>query len=272
MKKICSCCVAVLIALSLPQFSFSQFQDEPSLRIKPGIHFEYFSRKITWDDKTHTSDMKSFMIALDTEFEMEWGLSLNGIVGFAMTSFDGLVFRQLPFSVELDAGNIEGYILGAELKKSLFSLNNLEVGVFGQIVHNIGKKKDWDITVLNVQGTVTGKPTWTRASVGPVFKYTGLERFYPYLRVCYNKLWATFQMEQNIQNPEEGKKPLEGTEEKEINGTNMFEGTLGSILELGKGFSLRGEIHLLPYSYKDEEGKNHNGIDMGLLAVAAFSF
>jgi len=263
MKKICSYCVAALIALSLPQFSFPQFQDEPSLRIKPGIHFEYFSRKITWDDKKHTSDMKSTMIALNTEFEMEWGFSLNGIVGFAMTSFDGLVFRQLPFSVELDVGNIEGYILGAELKKSLFSFNNFEIGVFGQIVHNIGKKKDWDITVLNVQGTATGKPTWTRASVGPVFKYTGLERFYPYLRVCYNKLWGTFQMDQVI-------KTLEGTEEKEINEKNAFEGTLGSILELGKGFSLKGEIHIIPYSGGiDLDG---GGINLGFLAVAAFSF
>ncbi|MDH4217222.1 MAG: hypothetical protein OEY18_06015 [Candidatus Aminicenantes bacterium] len=265
MKKISSYLVAVLIVLSLPRSSFPQIQEEPSFRIKPGIHFEYFSRKITWDDKKHTSDLKSTMIALNTELEMDWGLSLNGIIGFAMTSFDGLVFRQLPFSVELEVGNIEGYILGAELKKSLFSLNNFEIGVFGQIVHNIGKKKDWDTTVLNVQGTITGKPTWTRASVGPVFQYTGLERFYPYLRVCYNKLWGTFQMDQVIQT-------LEGTEEKKINGTNMFEGTLGSIFELGKGFSFRGEIHLLPYSYKDEEGKNRNGIDMGFLAVAAFSF
>lgn len=263
MKKICSYCLAALIALCLPRFSFSQFQDEPSLRIKPGIHFEYFSRKITWDDKTHTSDVKSFMIALNTEFEMEWGLSLNGIVGFAMTSFDGLVFRQLPFSVELEVGSIEGFILGAELKKSLFSLNNLEIGVFGQIVHNIGIKKDWDITVLSVQGTVTGKPTWTRASVGPEFRYTGWERFYPYLRVGYNKLWGTFKMDQAIQT-------LSGTEKKEINEKNVFEGTLGSILELGKGFSLKGEIRMIPYSGGiDLEG---GGIDLGILVVAAFSF
>ena len=265
MKKISSYLVAVLLVLSLPRSSFPQIQEKPTLRIKPGIHFEYFSRKITWDDKNHTSDLKSTIIALNTEFEMDWGLSLNAIVGYAMSSFDSLIFRQLPFSVELDAGNIDGYILGAELRKSLFSLGNFEVGVFGQIVHKIGKKEAWDVTGLNVEGTVTGKPTWTRASVGPVFRYTGLERFYPYLRVCYNKLWGTFQMDQVIQ-------PLEGTEEKKINGTNMFEGTLGSIFELGKGFSLRGEIHLLPYSYKDEEGKNRNGIDMGFLAVAAFSF
>lgn len=263
MKKICSYCVTVLIVLCLPQFAFPQFQDEPSLRIKPGIHLEYFSRKITWDDKEHTSDMKSYMIALNTEFEMEWGFSLNGIVGFAMTSFDGLVFRQLPFSVELEVGSIEGYILGAELTKSLFSLNNLEIGITGQIVHNIGKTKDWDMPALNVQGTVTGKPTWTRASVGPVFKYTGLERFFPYLRVCYNKMWSTFQMDQVVET-------LTGTEEKEINEKNVFEATLGSIMEIGKGFSFKAEISMIPYSGGiDLEG---GGIDLGFLAVAAFAF
>jgi len=265
MKKITGYFLAALLVLSLPQFSFSQFQEESKMRIKSGIHFEYFARKITWDDKSYISDMRSTIIALNTEFEMDWGFSFSALIGYAFSDFDSLVFRKLPFSVELDVGSTGGYLLGAELRKSLFDYNNFEMEVFGQIFHNIGTKKDWEISGLNVQGTVTGKPSWTRVSIGPIIRYTALERFYPYFGLCYNGLWGTYKMEQTVQN-------LGGEEEKKIEGKGVFEGKLGSIFELGNGFIIKGEIYIIPYSFKDKQGEKSSGIDTGFMAVAAFSF
>ncbi len=256
MKKITGCLIAALVVLTLPQFSFSQSQDESKQRIKPGIHFEYFTRKITWDNKAYTSDMKSAVIALNTEFEMDWGLSFNALIGYTFTNFDSLVFRQLPFSVELDVGSTGGYLLGAELKKTLFDYSDFEMEAFGQIVHNIGSENDWEISGLAVQGTVTGKPTWTRVSIGPIFKYTALERILPYFGVCYNGLWGTYKMDQTIQT-------LQGEEEKKIDGKGIFEGKLGSIFEIGTRMMFKGEISIIPYD---------GGINLGFLAVTSFSF
>jgi hypothetical protein len=265
MKKITGCVLAGLLVLSLPQFSFSQFQDESKIRITPGFHFEYFARKIIWDEKAYISDMKSTIIALNTKFELDWGFSFNALIGYAFTNFDSLVFRQLPFSVELDVGSTGGFLFGAELRKSLFDYNDFEMEIFGQIIHNIGSKKDWEISGLNVEGTVTGKPSWTRVSIGPFFKYNAFESFYPYLGLCYNGFWGTYKMDQTVQT-------LEGEEEKKIEGTGVFESKLGSIFDLGKGFTIKGELNIIPYSSEDIQGEKSSGINLGFMAIVAFSF
>lgn len=259
MKKHFTFILAALVFFSLPQVSFPQFQDvsfSSGLRIKPGAHFEYFSRKVTWDEKQHTSELKSYIFALNTEIEINEGFSISALVGYTLSNYDALIFRQLPFSVELDAGDIGGYIFGAEIRKSLFYAYDFEFGFYGQFVYHIGKKETWDIPGLSITGTVTGKPTWMRASAGPYVKFTRLESFSPYLAVCYNNLWGQFEMQQTIQT-------LEGTEKKELQSKSLVDITLGSILNLSDYFFLKGEVHILPYS---------DGMDLGFVAIAAFSF
>jgi hypothetical protein len=264
MKKITGCVLVALFALSLPQFSFSQFQDESKIRINPGIHFEYFVRKIVWDEKAYISDMKSMIIALNTEFELDWGFSFNALIGYAFTEFDSLVFRQLPFSVELDVGSEGGFLFGAELRKSLFEYRDFEIEVFGQIIHSMGSKKNWEISGLSVEGNLNGKPSWTRVSIGPLFKYN-LESFSPYFGLCYNGLWATYKMDQTVQT-------LVGEEEKKIEGKGIIEGKIGSLFDLGRGFTIKSEIQLIPYSFEDIQGEKSSGINLGFFAIAAFSF
>jgi len=259
MKKHCMLILAVLFFFALPQVSFSQLQDvsfSSGMRIKPGARFEYFSRTVTWDDKQHTSELKSYIFALNLEIEINEGFSISALAGYALSDYDALIFRELPFSIELDAGNIGGYIFGAEIKKSLFYINDFEFGLYGQFLYHIGKEKTWDIPELSVTGTVTGKPTWMRASAGPYIKFTGLESFSPYLSVCYNNLWGRFEMQQTVQT-------LEGTEEKELQSKSLVDITLGSILTLSDYFFLKGEAHLLPY---------RDGMDLGFVVIAAFSF
>ena len=57
--------------------------------------------------------------------------------------------------------------------------------------------------------------------------------------------------------------PLEGTEEKELKSKSLLDITLGSILTLNDYFFLKGEVHILPYG---------DGVDLGIVAIAAFSF
>ena len=259
MKKHVTLSLAVLFFLCLPKSSFPQSQDisfSKGLRIRPGAHFEYFNRKLTWDEKQHTSELKSTIFALTAEIVINEGLSISALVGYTLSDYDSLIFRQLPFSVELDAGNIGGYVLGAGLRKSLVFMNDFEFGLYGQFIYQLGKEKSWDIPGINVTGTVTGKPTWMRAYAGPYFKYTGFESFFPYLSVGYNNLWGKFEMRQTIQT-------LEGTEEKELKSKSLLDITIGSILTLSDYFFLKGEVHILPYG---------DGMDLGFVAIAAFSF
>ena len=259
MKKNFTFILVALFCLCLPDVSFPQTQDvsfSNGLRINPGARFEYLSRKVTWGDENHTSDLKATQIALNLELEINEGFSISGLAGYALSDYDALTFRQLPFSVELDAGNLGGYIFGAEIKKSLFRANDFEFGLCGQFLYHIGQEKTWDVTGLNVTGKVTGKPTWMRAYAGPYIKFTGLESFAPYLAVYYNNLWGRFEMKQTIQN-------LEETEEKEVQSQSLVDITVGSILDFSDHFFLKGEVHVLPYE---------NKVDLGFVAIAAFSF
>jgi len=259
MKKIITLFLATLFFLSLPKTSYPQTQEisfSNGMRIKPGAHFEYFTREVTWDEKQYTSELKSTIFALNIEIQINEGFSISALAGYALSNYDFMIFRQLPFSVELDAGNIEGYILGAELRKSLFHINDFEFGVYGQFIYQLGKEKNWDIPGLSVTGTVTGKPTWMRASAGPYIEFTGFDYFSPYLSVSYNNLWGKFEMKQKIQS-------LKGTEEKKLKSKSLVDITLGSILNLSANFFLKGEVHVLPYD---------NGMDLGFVAIASFSF
>ncbi len=259
MKKHFTFFLAALFFFCLPQVSFPQLQDvsfSSGLRIKPGVQFEYFSRKVTWDNKNQTFDLKSKIFALNLEIEINEGFSISGLAGYALSNYDALIFRGLPFSVELPADDIGGYIFGAEIRKSLFHANDFEFGISGQFLYHIGKEETWDIPGLSVTGTVTGKPRWMRASAGPYIKFMGLESFSPYLAVCYNNLWGQFEMEQTIQT-------LKGTEEQKLKSKSLVDITLGSILNMSDNFFLKGEVHILPYG---------DGMDLGFVAIAAFSF
>ncbi len=259
MKKNIVLVLAVLFFQCFPKFSFPQSQNvsfSNRLRIKPGVQFEYFTRKVTWDEKKHSSELKSTIFALNMEFEINEGLSISALAGYTLSNYDSLIFRQIPFSVEVDTGNIGGYILGAEIRKSLFYFGDIEFGLSGQFLYHIGKEKTWDIPGLSVSGTVTGKPTWMRASAGPYIMFTGFESLSPYLSICYNKLWGRFEMTQTVQT-------LEGTEEKKLQSKSLVDITLGSILTLTDSFFLKGEVHILPSS---------DGMDLGFVAIAAFSF
>ncbi len=259
MKKKATLSLAVLLFLCLPNYSFPQTQDvsfSSGIKIKPGAYFEYFARKMTLDEKQYTSELTSYIFALNLELEINEGLSISAMAGYTLSNYESLIFRELPFSIELDVGDVGGYIFGAEARKSLLDTNGIEFGLYGQFIYYTGKEKNWDIPGLNVSGTLTGKPTWMRAAAGPYFKFTSLGSIAPYLSVCYNNLWGKFEAKQTVQT-------LNGIEEKELKSKGLIDITLGSILSLNDYFFLKGEVHVLPHS---------DGMDLGFVAIAAFSF
>lgn len=259
MKKKFNLPIGILMMLFLATLSFAQFQEEisyPKKSLKPGLGFEYFSRTIEWNGEESSSKLKSYFFTFCAEFELQKGFSLGAFIGYSFSNFDSLIFRKLPFSLELEAGGIGGVILGGEIETSIFYIKGFEIGALGQFVYYLGGKQEWEISGLNVEGTAKGKPYWMRAQIGPTFVYKGFDYFHPYLFLSFNKLWGTFRMEQIIED-------LEEEEKKKISGKSLFNISLGAIYEITEALSFKGGANIMPFK---------NGVDFGLMIKAMYSF
>ena len=237
----------------------AQDQTEYSSRqtsVKPALDFEYFSRTLSWDKNKYTSKLKSLLFSIDLKFEVQEGFDMGLILGYTLSNYDGMAFRELPFSVELGVGNINGYFFGGELNKNIVSQDNFTIDFYGQFIYMLGKRNSWSIPGLNVEGTVEGKPTWMLAQAGPVFTYMGFDSFHPYVFVSFNKLWGTFKMDETVQN-------LKGSENKKFSTSGVINMSFGTIYEVSESFNLKGQVNIIPYS---------NGFDFGVKLMAVFAF
>ncbi len=259
MKRKCHFLYGILAVLFLYAFSFPQVQQEmPSFKksIKSYLGFEYFSRTIKWNEEEAGSKLKSYFFTFGAEYELRKGFSLGAFLGYGFSDYEALIFRELPFSLELDAGGIGGFILGGEIKKSILSVKNLEIEGWGQFVYYRGGKEEWDIEGLNVEAKAEGKHYWMRAQIGPMFIYKGSGSFFPYLLISFNKLWGTFKMEETIED-------LTGKEDKEISAKSLVNISPGFLYKITEALSFKGEAKIMPFK---------DGVDLGLMIRALYSF
>lgn len=257
-----------LLSLVFLPLSFAQSEEEgliQKMTIKPGIGFEYFSRNVDisskhaegeWEEEDTDSRLKSTFLTLSIEFGLQGGFTLTPIIGYSVSDYDSLVFRKLPFSIELGVGGIKGYLVGAELKKDLISVRNFVLEASGQIMYYAGQKQEWPVTELNVEDSVKGKPYWLRGTIGPIVIYKGFDYVYPYLGISYSRLWGKFEMEQEILD-------LTGEEEKKIIGKGNLVLSPGVIYELTGALSVKGEANLIPQK---------NEVDFGIILRVLYSF
>ena len=249
----------ILLILALPCFSLAQEEREALIQsksIKLGIGLEYLSRTISWGDDNNSSRFNSLFFTLSTQFEIMEGLYASASFGYSFSSYEGLQFKELPFSLEIGERSIEGYLLGVEIKKNIVNREELEIDILGQFFRYLGSSETWQIQGLNVAGTAQGSPSWIRISIGPVFTYKGFESLTPYLYLSFNKLWGTFTMDETIQE-------LEGHEELKISGKSSFCTSLGGIYEISEIFSIKTEASFMPF---------RGGVDLGLSVKALLSF
>lgn len=249
-------CLAMFILASLLVASPSSGEEGLKFAIKPGVGIEYFSRTLHWDEDSQTSKLTSFLTVLNAEREIQEGFSLTGLLGYSSSNFNGLVFRQLPFSIDFQAGGIGGILFGIEGAKRIVSFDTFEIGGLAQFVIYLGMEKEWPVPGLSVEGKVSGKASWMRAVFGPTLTYKGFDNFSPFVSVSFNKLWGKFKMNQVIQT-------LDGEEEKKVYGESLFGLSAGAMYDVSDRFSLKGEASLLPHK---------NGVDAGISIKALYSF
>lgn len=254
--------LAMLIAfVILPSVLKAQQQQPQSLfqgiNIHPSLGAEYFNLALSWDDKAHTSKFKAYLFTLQAEIEVLEGLSLHPIVGYSLSNFDGLVFREIPFSVEMGVGHMGGIALGLGVDKRIFRFPDYELEICGQIVYSFRLwKTSWAIPDINVDGTVKGSPSWLRAQIGPVIRYLGFDYIFPYISIEYHKLWGRFKLEQDIQD-------LTGLEKKKVSSTNDIILSVGALYEMTNSFTLTGELTFYPHN---------DGLDIGAMVILKYLF
>ena len=261
--------VIILLSLFISRFSLAQTPEESifqEISVKTGLGFEFFNRSMntftldsdnnSWDKDEDGFNLKSYFFTLTAEFEILEGLSATAILGYAFSNLDSIVFRKLPFSVEMEVGQIGGLLFGGEIRKSLFYFKDFETEALGQFIYYIGTEKEWEIPGLSAEGTLEGTPSWMRASIGPVFTYRAFDYFFPYFSVNYNKLWGKYKMDQTVED-------LKGSEDKKISGKSVISISLGAIYELTDAFNIKGEASLMPYN---------GGVDLGIQLKAVYIF
>ena len=252
-----------LAALALVPAGLRAQNDVPAgIHMKPGFNFEYLSRTLSWDSDAYSSTLIMPTAYLSLDFEIARGFTFGVIAGYSFSNFDGLVFRQLPFSLDYEAGANSGFVFGAQMQKTLVSSGFWEITADAQFLAALGSTQVFTIDQLNTSGTFDAKGTWMHVQVGPTVIYHGFELFSPYIGVAYDKLWGTFTINETIGT-------LTGSEPKTVDGKGAVAVTLGTIYEPSPNFSLKLAGTFIPYSKGTGQGL---GVDLGGTVRAVFSF
>ena len=226
-------------SLALAQEENSSYVSQ--IKVRPGIQLDYFSRAVSAKDEDIENILKSYFLSLNTELQILDGFFMNAIFGYSFSNFNGMTFRKLPISLEMDVGDISGFLLGFGVQKSFLEFRNLEIDLIGQFLYSFPKQQTWSIPDLAVDGNVEGKPYWLTVQAGPLFRYTGFAYFLPYLSVGYDRLWGKFNMSEVIQD-------LKGSEEKDFSSLSHVNITLGFDYDISRAFSVKLQGTALPHA------------------------
>jgi hypothetical protein len=230
--------------------------------MKLGLGLEYFSRTLSWDDGLRSSPMTAAFGVARLEVELRKGFTLGACLGYGLSNFNGLVFRNLPFSLDYEAGTSGSFLAGIDGEADPFKIGDFEIGVLGRYVISLGGTKTLAISGLNASGTADARALWMRVQAGPVVRYMGYQDFTPYLALMYDRLWGTFTTTETV-------KELSGTEDKKIAGEGSIGAAFGVVYEPLANLSFRGEVGAIPYKKISGSGL---GFDLGGSLKAVLSF
>ncbi|MBM3297478.1 MAG: hypothetical protein FJY83_07740 [Candidatus Aminicenantes bacterium] len=246
---------SALILLSVSLLPAPQAAESTGLKVGAGA--EYLNRTISWDEQAYTSSLRGYLFSLQADYEVRPGLSVLFRGGYALSSFNGLVFRELPFSVEYQAGFTGGLYLGGGFKAHAPAAEVFYLEFEALFDTCFGFGGQWALEGLAVPGALEGRSSWSRISVGPSVWYKGLAYYvYPFVQVRYTSLWGSFTMTETVD-------VLEGTEIKSVKGSGAVAVSIGVLSEVTEVLSLRAEATAVPRS---------GGLDLGASVRLAFSF
>jgi hypothetical protein len=231
--------VGVGIGLVLAAASTAAAESKPRT-ITAGVVFDYFSRTVVWEGDTEDYRIAAGLVSARAGFVLSPRVSLGLTAGLSLSDFSGLVFRDLPISLELGSGTLKGLALGAELEAVLFNFEDFEIGATGRFVSSFGLARTWPLEDFAVPGEAKGKANWMEASAGPRLSYRFSGGFVSYLEVAARWLRVDFPMEETLDD-------LNGTEKKRVQADFSFSVSLGGDIKLTERLTVRGEAGIIPF-------------------------
>lgn len=226
--------------------------------IRLGLRLDYLTQTVSWDNGggKSTSALNSALAGAVLQFGVGRDSTASLLVGYSSSELNGIMFRQLPFSVDFEAGGVGGLVLGGEFDLALLTTRRVRVGAQGQLMAHLGSSKKWSVPGLAVTGSLDGKPTWMRAMIGPVVAFGAENQVRPYLFPFFQYVWGSFQMSESIQS-------LSGKESKDIRGKSLFGIAGGLELPLSPGIKLKAEAGVYPRG---------GGVDYSAMIKTMFAF
>jgi hypothetical protein len=205
-----------------------------------GAGFDRLSRTISWDGGDNLSKLKSNLFTLQGNFRFSEGFGLSLKAGLSLPSFNGLVFRDLPVSIEYGAGPAEALALGAEIWGVLLRTGEIEIEGIARTVSSIGLTKTWPLEGFAVDGEIRGRQTWFEAVAGARITSTFFGRLRPYLLIAGDFLRGSFKVDEALED-------LVGSETKKIKGKSAIFTAFGASFEISPRLTVVAEAALLPY-------------------------
>jgi len=209
------------------------------MTIKLGLGADALSRNVQWDKGPDESKLKAYNVYLASEFEFPIDLTLGLFAGLNFSDFKGMLFQNLPISIDYQAGAVQGILLGGELCKGLFSFGDFETEAAARFVSSLGSTKKWPIKGFAIKGETRGKPKWSQLDAGASLVYTAYKKFRPYLGLSLSWLWGEFQMTETMGD-------LQGTQLRKLSQKGLVRMSLGTTFQWTRRFGFRGEAGIVP--------------------------
>ncbi len=248
---------ALCLMISFTPLWGQSWNSSDTREFKADLGFEYFQRTVSLGENTESSSrMRSLIFNIGADYYIQRNISAGVFAGYSLSVFDQVVFRELPFSLQLNEETLNGVLFGARFTAGSLYVSQFEIKSAGRFVYCVGLDQNWDVPGLAETGKASGKADWMQVAAGPVVYYAEPLIFSPYMAVQFNYLWGSFSINEKIGN-------LSGTEEKEIKAKGYVSVSAGGVAQLTSSLELNANINLIP-----AEG----GVDFGIMINIAYVF
>lgn len=203
-----------------------------------GLRFDFFNRGIKRDETTST--LKALHLVAEARGKNLGGtVNLTLFAGLGQTDLNGLVFNELPITLDYQAGRISGLIIGLAADWPLIYKSDFKLGLTADFMTWLGFKEKFAIEGFVFPGEAKAEPDWSQASGGVFATYEGYENVAPFLKVKISGLWGTFKMTENMED-------LSGEEKKSLKGSGLMAISLGCYLKLTDRLYLTPVVEFYP--------------------------
>lgn len=216
----------------------------------------YMTRSFSAGEADTVYKLKSLMLTAGKRFNLSegWDLTLEG--GLTMANFNGLIFNDLPLSLQIDSGAMPGLVIGARLDKRLWTMDEFVVELETTARASLTLKKSWDLEDLAVDGNAKGTNWWAEASVGPKFSYNFFGSFVPSLKIAASYFTGSYKMDETLEE-------MTGSQKKTLKGKSYIEAVFSGLYRASSKLTMIGEVGFRPYK---------GGVDLILNAAARVKF